>query len=84
MKKDVQVNWTPSHEKQFNIIKQAISSTAILRYFHVNKPVSLQVDASKIGLEVAILQDDAPVAYCGIIYCIWTLSAYAVSHSTFF
>ena len=56
-------NWTPSHEKQFNIIKQAISSTATLRYFDVDKPVILQVDASKMGLGAAILQDDAPVAY---------------------
>ena len=62
-KKDVQFNWTPSHEKQFNIIKQAISSTATLRYFDVDKPVTLQVDASKIGLGVAIFQGDAPVAY---------------------
>ena len=63
IKKDVQFNWTPSHEKQFNIFKQAISSTVTLRYFDINKPVTLQVDASKIGLGLAILQDDAPVAY---------------------
>ena len=47
MKKAVQFNYTPTCEKQFNIIKQ----------------VTLQVDASKIGLGVSILQDDAPVAY---------------------
>ena len=29
--KDIQFNLTPSHEKQFNIIKEAISSTATLR-----------------------------------------------------
>ena len=29
-KKDVNFEWTPSHEKQFNIIKQSISSTATL------------------------------------------------------
>ena len=62
-KKDLQFQWTPSHEKQFNIIKQAISSTAILRYLNVDKPVTLQVDASTIGLGAAFLQDDAPVAY---------------------
>ena len=63
--KDVQFNWTPSHVKQFNIIKQVISSTATLRvrYFDINKPVTLQVDASRIGLGVAFLQDDTPVAY---------------------
>ena len=63
MKKDVQFNLTPSHEKQFNIIKQAISSTTTCRYFDVDKPVTLQADASKIGLGVAICQDDALVAY---------------------
>ena len=59
----MQFNWTPSDEKQFNIIKQAISSTTTVRYFDINKPVSLQVDASEIGLEVAILQDNAQVVY---------------------
>ena len=63
MKKVIQFNWTASHEKQFNIIKQAISSTTTLRYFDVNKPVTLQVDESKIGLGTAIHQDDVPLAY---------------------
>ena len=35
-KKDIQFNWTPSHEKQLNTIKQEISSTATLRYFDVD------------------------------------------------
>ena len=62
-KKDVQFEWTPSHEWQFNIIKNPISSTTTLYYFDTNKPVVLQVDASKIGLGATILQDDEPVAY---------------------
>ena len=61
--KDVQFNWTPSHEKQFNIIKKTIYPTETLRYFDINKPFTLQVDASIIGLGAAILQDDAPVTY---------------------
>ena len=59
----MQFNWTHSHEKQFNIIKQAVSMTTTLRYFDADKPVTLQVDASKIGLGAAIFQDDVPVAY---------------------
>ena len=51
------------HEKQFNIIKQSISSTATLRYFNTRKPVTLQVDASKIRLGAVILQDGEPVAF---------------------
>ena len=54
-KKDVQFKWTPSHERQFNIIKNSISSTTTLCYFDTNKPVVLQVDASKIGLGAMIL-----------------------------
>ena len=46
MKKDVQFNWTYSHEKYFNIIKQTVSSTVALRYFDIEKPVTLQGDAS--------------------------------------
>ena len=62
-KKDAWFKWTPSHEQQFNIIKNSISSTTTLHYFDTNKPVVLQVDASKIGLGATILQDDEPVAY---------------------
>ena len=57
------MNWTPSHKKQLNIIKQAISSTATLRSLDVVKPITIQVDASKIQFGVAVLSDDAPVAY---------------------
>ena len=49
-RKEVQFNWTSSHEKQFNIIKQAVSSTATLRYYDVDKAVTLQVDAYKVRL----------------------------------
>ena len=63
MKKDVNFEWTPSHEKQFNIIKQSISSTTTLQYFNTRKPVTLQVDASKIGLGAAILQDGEQFAF---------------------
>ena len=62
-KKDVWFKWTPSHEWQFNIIKNSISSTTTLHYFDTNKPVVLQVDAFKIGLGATILQDDKTVAY---------------------
>ena len=62
-KKDVQFEWTPFHEGQFNIIKNSIPSTTTLHYFDTNKPVVLQVDASKIGLGATILWDDQPVAY---------------------
>ena len=62
-KKDVWFEWTPSHKWQFNIIKNSISSTTTLHYFDTNKPLVLQVDASKIGLGATILQNDEPVAY---------------------
>ena len=45
------------------MIKKAVSSTATLWYFNIDKPITLQVDVSKIRLGVAILQDDTPVAY---------------------
>ena len=62
-RKDIQLNLTPSFEEQVNIIKQAISFTATLRYFDIDKPVTVQVDATKTGLAAAILQDDSPNAY---------------------
>ena len=62
-KKDVWLNWTPSHEKQLNIMKQTISATATLMYFDYWQTCHSPGRWIQIGLGAAILQDDAPVVY---------------------
>ena len=39
-----------SHEEAFQKLKESISSDMYLQYFDTTKPVTLQVDASKVGL----------------------------------
>ena len=43
-------------------IKKTLTSTPVLKYFDVKKPVRVTVDASMKGLGAAILQEDG-VAY---------------------
>ena len=46
-----------------NVLKTAISSAPVLKFFDSKEPVTLSVDASSKGLGAVILQNDRPVAY---------------------
>ena len=68
LKKDVLFQWTESHKANFQKRKESISSNASLMYFDTSKPVSLEVNASQVGLGAVLLQEDSqgrtrPVAY---------------------
>jgi len=53
--------WFKKHQDAFEDLKHRISSPPTLKYYDVQKPVTLTCDASQIGL--VCLQEDAPVAY---------------------
>ena len=60
--------WTESHEANFHKLKKSISSDTFLMYFDTSKPITLQFDASQVGLGGFLLQEDSqgrtkPVAY---------------------
>ncbi|PIK33923.1 hypothetical protein BSL78_29258 [Apostichopus japonicus] len=61
--KDVMWHWLENHENAFIQLKKLVTTTPILRYYDVSKPVTLSVDASQSGLGAVLLQDDKPVAY---------------------
>ena len=68
LKKDVLLQWTDSHEKDFQELKNNISSDACLQYFNHCELVILQVDTSKRRLGTVFIQKDSsgkdgPVAY---------------------
>ena len=68
LKKDVLFQWTDSHEKEFQELKSKVTSDACLQDFDTFKPVTLQVDASKVGLGAVLIQKDSqgrnrPVAF---------------------
>ena len=68
LKKNALFQWTESHEANFQRLKETITSDTCLMYFDTSKPITLQVDASQVGLGGVLLQEDSqgrtrPVAY---------------------
>jgi hypothetical protein len=61
--KSTEFVWTEKEDQCFNKIKQLISSTTVLRYYDVNKPVLISVDSSKSTIGAVLMQEDGPVAY---------------------
>ena len=55
--------WSSQHKKAFSAAKSLIANATTLKFFDVNKPCVLQVDASDTGLGGALLQDGQPVAF---------------------
>ena len=56
-------SWNASYEATFQWVKQAIISDTTLRYFNSLLPVTIQDDASQVGLHVALLQNNKPIAF---------------------
>lgn len=62
-KKNIQWYWTKTHEKDFNHLKNLLSTSPVLQFYNEQKPITLSVDSSKDGIGAVILQDKAPIAY---------------------
>lgn len=62
---DTEFKWAETHDKAFQQIKETITAKPgpVLAYFDPKKEVTLQVDASKNGFGVTIMQEGRPVAY---------------------
>ena len=69
-------SWSSQHNKTFKTAKSLIVNATTLKFFDVNKPSVLQVDASDTGLGGALLQDGQPVAFTSS-----TLSATEVNYA---
>ena len=69
-------SWSSQHDKAFKTAKSLIANATTLKFFDVNKPCVLQVDASDTGLGGALLQDGQPVAFTSS-----TLSAAEVNYA---
>lgn len=63
LKSGVEWHWETPLQKSFEALKSQLSNAPVLRYFDVNKAVTLSVDASSEGLGAVILQEEHPVAY---------------------
>ena len=51
LRQDIEFQWNYEQETAFNQIKVILTSNPVLKYFDVSKPVTVQCDASKSGLE---------------------------------
>ena len=63
LRKDANFTWNASYEATFQQVKQAVISDTTLRYFNPLLPVTIQVNASQVGLGAALLQDNKPIAF---------------------
>ena len=61
--KDVTFQWRDSHDKTFVDSKELIAHAPVLCYFNPQLPITIQVDASGVGVGGALLQNDQPVAF---------------------
>ena len=55
---DVEWQWTETHNKAFDKIKQLATQAPILTYYDPQKPLTIQCDASQSGLGSCLLQDE--------------------------
>jgi len=63
LKKKEAWNWGKKENEALQAIKQALTSTPVLKYFDVSQPVTLSVDAAVKGLGAAVVQKGYVVAY---------------------
>lgn len=63
LKKETEWHWEKEQEDAYNKLKNLATSTPTLKYFDVDRPVELSVDASKDGLGAVLTQEGNPVAY---------------------
>ena len=63
MDKDTEWCWLYIHKEAFGRTKKALTSTLVLQYYDVKKPVCTQCDASHGGLGAGVLQDGLPGVY---------------------
>ena len=61
--KDAEWEWGYEQEESFQKIKSLMQSPPVLKYYDVNDPVILSVDASSHALGAVLLQDGHPIAY---------------------
>ena len=62
-RQDAEWIWDEPQQSTFELLKQAVSATPVLRYYNLKEDVTIQCDASQRGLGAALLQGGQPVAY---------------------
>lgn len=55
--------WTETEQREFDKIKEIVANIVTLKYFDVNKPVTIQCDSSSHSLGAVLLQDNEAVTF---------------------
>lgn len=63
LKSDVLFTWESEQEKSFQELKRLCSTSPILAFFDVSKPVEIECDASQDGLGAVLMQEGRVIAY---------------------
>ena len=63
LKKDTDFTWNCTYDAAIQHVKEAVISNTTLRHFDPSLPMTIQVDASQIGLRAALLQNSKPVDF---------------------
>ena len=63
LKKDTDFICNCTYDAAFQQVKEVIISDTTLRYFDPSLPMTIQVDASQVGLGAALLQNGKPIAF---------------------
>ena len=60
---NTEFHWDNRHQEAYDQIKKMVTQSPVLRFYDVDKPVTLQTDASKHGIAGVLMQEQQPVAY---------------------
>ena len=61
LKRDTDFTWNTTYETALQCVEDAVISDTTLQYFDPSLLVTIQVDASQVGLGVALLQNNKPM-----------------------
>jgi hypothetical protein len=56
-------NWTFEQDEAFKKLKEAVAKAPVLKYVDSKMEITLQCDASELGLGATLMQNDQLIAY---------------------
>ena len=59
----VAFHYDQARQAAFDKFKKMVTKTPVLKFYDINKSVTVQTNASKFGIGFVIMQDEHPIAY---------------------